>query len=412
RGASHEFFEAFLSFLVEDLIADDRSVDETSLRVFMKACRVMQAMKSERSGYDLIRRCFLEKVVAASAAQLPGRALFEFNRQHVNAALSVADDATARALVEEAIRKVDTSRFDSERDRRIARASLLDRKASLLKAFGSQPEALEIGRQALAIATSEGDRWLEIELLSNLAGVHNSVQGPESADEGVRLLARAVELFNQVEGRWEMADPVPVRSFVNRARIHLRGGDWAALVHEAERGIQYADGVRSRFWGARLGLLAAAGWLLAFHGREASYDDVLAAIWRAQDIMNVHGARRDAWALPYLSGKAALIAGKPAKAEDSFRQAVEMLSSGDHDGRLMFQRADVPIDIAVCARGAGLTIGAMLPTLVKHPFVAAECRAIVQMPEPAFATYQQEWKTTVYCSAETRRGPPLTLVVL
>lgn len=412
RGATHEFFERFVSLLVDELVADDHRLDETSLRVFMKACNVMQAMKSMRSGYDLIHRCFLEKVVATPPSRLPGRALFEFNRQHVNAALSVAEDSAARDLVEDAIRKLDQSRFDSDRDLRIALGSLLDRKASLLKSFGSQHEALEIGQRALSIARSDRDRWLEIELLSNMAGINISMQGAVYIEEGVQMYSRALELFDQAEDRWSMSDPVPVRSFVNRARIHLRNADWQALTLDAERGVQFADGRRNGFWGARLGLLAAAGRLLAFHRGQASYEDVLAAIWRAQDIINVYGANRDAWALPYLAGKAAMLARKPATANESFRHAVETLSSCDPDGRILFQRAEVPLDIAFCARENGLPIYRALPEFVNHPYVAAECRAVVQLPDAAFGTSLSEWRNNVYCAVESHSLPPLTLVLL
>ncbi|MDB4951193.1 MAG: hypothetical protein JWM27_3842 [Gemmatimonadetes bacterium] len=411
RGATHEFFERFLSLLVDELVADDHRLDETSLRVFIKACSVMQAMKSMRSGYDLIHRCFMEKVVSTPATRLSGRALFEFNRQHVNAALSVADDSAARDLVEDAIRKLDRSRFESDRDLRIALGSLLDRKASLLKSFGSQHEALEIGQQALSIARSEGDRWLEIELLSNMAGINISLRQAVSIDEGVRMYSSALALFDQAEERWNMSDPVPVRSFVNRARIHLRNADWQSLTLDAERGVQFADGRRNGFWGARLGLLAAAGRLLAFHAGHASYDDVLAAIWRAQDTINVYGANRDAWALPYLAGKAAILAGKPATADDLFRQALETIGACDPDGRILYQRAEVPIDIAVCARRNGLSIHRAIPDLMNHPYVAAECRAVVQLPEPAFEIYVREWGKSAYCSVDRESLPPLTLVL-
>jgi hypothetical protein len=412
RGTSHEYFESFLSFLVGDLLADDCSLDEISLRVFMKACHAMQSMKSMRAGYDLIHRCFMEKVVIARPAKVPGRALVEFNRHHINAALAVADDETARSLVEDAIRKVERSRFDSDRDRRLALAVLLDRKASILKASGSYEESIVVGRQALDIAVRENDRWLEIELLSNTAETHFRTPQEGAIEEGQRMLSRAVKLFDDAEDRWSLADPVPVRSFVNRARLHLRNLDWRSVTHEAERGIQYADGVQNRFWAVRLALLAAAGWLLALQRGEASCDTMLRSIWRAQDIMNVHGARRDSWTVPYLSGKTAILARDWGRADDCFRQAIETLSARNSGGSLLFSRVDLAIDIAVCTREAGLAIHKELPELLNNPYVAAECHAIVQMSGPAFAAFVRAWRKTAYCAVEVEGAPPITLVAM
>lgn len=412
RGTSHEYFESFLSLLVGDLVADDCPLDEVSLRVFMKACHAMQSMKSMRAGYDLIHRCFMEKVVIARPARVPGRTMVEFNRHHINAALAIADDEMARSLVEDAIRKVERSRFDSDRDRQLALAALLDRKASILKASGSYEESIEVGRQALEIAERENARWLEIELLSNTAETHFRTLQEGAIEQAQRMLSSAVKLFDEAEDRWSLADPVPVRSFVNRARIHLRSLDWRSVTHEAERGIQYADGVQNRFWAVRLALLAAAGWLLAFQRGEASCDTTLRSIWRAQDIMNVHGARRDSWTVPYLSGKAAILAGDRGRADDCFRQAIETLSARNSGGRLLFPRLDIAIDVAVCTREAGLAIHKELPGLLDNPYVAAECHAIVQMSGPAFGAFVCAWRRTAYCAVEVEGAPPFTLVAM
>jgi hypothetical protein len=412
RGASHEYFESFLSFLVGDLVADDCALDEVSLRVFMKACHAMQSMKSMHAGYDLIHRCFMEKVVIARPAKVPGRALVEFKCHHINAALSVADDETARSLVEDAIRKVERLRFESDKDRRLALAGLLDRKAAILKASGSYEESIEVSQQALAIAELENDRWLEIELLSNTAETHFRTLKEGAMEKAQRMLSRSVRLFDDTEDRWSLADPVPVRSFVNRARLHLRNLDWRSVTHESERGVQYADGVQNRFWAVRLALLAAAGWLVAFQRGEASCATTLRSIWRAQDIMNVHGARRDSWAVPYLSGKTAILTTDQGRASDCFRQAIETLSARNSGGRTLFPRVDLAIDIAVCTREAGLEIHKELPGLFNNPYVAAECYAIVQMSEPAFAAYVRAWRRMVYCAVEFEGAPPLTLVAM
>jgi len=411
RGASHEYVDPFLSLLIAHLSTDTYRTDDMSLNVFMKACGVIQSLRSMRAGFEAINRAFFEKVSGIAGPGPSAQALFEFDRCHINAALSVGEDTLARSLVENSIRRVAAGSFGTAESAGLARAALLDRKSAILKSYGAFEEALDTGREALVIARAQGDRWLEIELLSNLAEVHFRILKRDSIEAGRELLISAISLFDESTERWNFSDPVPVRSFVNRARLYLRDGAWHALTREAERGLQYADSVRNRFWASRLALLAAAGWLIACSHEETTTDVVHKAIRRAQDAMNVYGARRDAWAVPYLSGKAALLGGDSRRADENFRMAIQMLCARDPEGRVLFQRLDLALDIAVSARTAGLPVLKGLPSLLNNPYVAAECTTIAGMSEHAFIAFRSSWYGTAY-SATMIEPLPLTIVAL
>lgn len=428
RGGSPEYIKSFADTLLFHLLSTRAATDELALNGYAYLSEALKSLVSLRASYEVLERSYKQIVAREDPTTLPTAEYLNYIHLFINGALATRQDIKARELVDLALKQIESLAFRPTSTKDFQLALLLDRRQSILKNFpefvpitstedrNALPPALQLaledGEVVQRITSRAGPTWLRIDSLFNTAELYFHLGSKAFREEAFSIYEKGLECFEMTENRWELMDPVPVRTFVATATLSLGNGDWRNASEVCAQGIGYAMRVRNHFWCARLYVIGSAAQCIGAFWGEVETRFVADYISRSQDTMNVYQSNRYSWLNHYMLGKLRAVEGDYYKMAESFRAAVESLVSAcGHEGDLgtevdsrINSEYDAFIDMAIELKRRSAKNLLQIFSAASGTHVHETCYSIAQMNSEQFACTLADWKERVFYWAESEES--------